>query len=329
MDIKPLVSKLNNTYTNEDIFAITQFLNTLNNSGKSKNTIYSYFRDLKTFFDFKIQHSHLKKYSIQNIKPININMYYSYLVSEKLNSSMSINRKKYVIKLFFEFLVENEIINKSPIPKESVIKTKFKIKSKLPTYLEIYEIQKINQGIKELYKDDFSKSRDFFIVNLFLHTGLRISELISLDVKDIEKTKFTEYLSIIGKGDKERIVPININELANELNDDENLINKYLEFRSNMKSGDDALFISRKRNRLTARYVQMALKKIVSYCNIEKNITPHKLRHTFATHFLKNGANLRIVQEVLGHSSISTTQLYTHANTEDLVLAMKQNKIKY
>lgn len=330
MEINNLILKLNQeTYTDEEIFLIKDFLSALNTAGKSVNTINSYFRDLKVFFDFKAKENFLKKISIKQFSPINISMYYSYLATEKENSTVSINRKKYVIKLFFDYLLENEVIDKSPIPKESVIKSKSKAKNKIPTYLEIYEIQKINQSIKEMYEDEFMRAREFFIINLFLCTGLRISELISLNVKDIEKTKVTEYLSIIGKGEKERIVPINILELSKEINDNENLISKYLELRSNIDCNNDALFVSQKGNRLSIRYIQKALKKIIAYSNIDKNITPHKLRHTFATHFLKNGANLRLVQEVLGHSSISTTQIYTHSNKDDLMAAMKKNNIKY
>ena len=329
MNINNLLLKLDDIYSYEDVQYISSFFNALNSAGKSDNTISSYFRDLKVFFDFKASNEFLNKIKIENLKPININMYYSYLVSEKNNSLASINRKKYVLKLFFDYLVEMDSVAKSPIPKESVIKSKSKIKNKLPVYLEIPEIQKINKSILELYRDDFAKSRDFFIINLFLHTGLRISELISLDVKDIEKTKTTDFLSILGKGNKERIVPINIIELAKELNDNDNLIEKYLNYRKSINAKDDALFISQKGNRISARYIQLALKKIMSYSNIDKDITPHKLRHTFATHFLKNGANIRIVQEVLGHSSISTTQIYTHSNKDDLMNAMKKNNIKY
>ena len=329
MNINELIFKLDDSYSEDDFYYITSFLNALNTAGKSKNTIYSYFRDLKVFFDFKNNNELLKKIPINNLKPININIYYSYLVSEKGNSTISINRKKYVLKLFFEYLIETEVLTKSPIPKESIIKSKSKVKAKLPTYLEIDEIQKINNSIMDYYKDKFAKSRDFFIINLFLHTGLRISELISLDIGDMEKTKKTDFLSIIGKGNKERIVPINIEELAKELHDNDNLIEKYLEYRYAMDTDDDALFVSHKGKRLSARYIQIALKKIISYSNIGKDITPHKLRHTFATHFLKNGANLRLVQEVLGHSSISTTQIYTHSNKQDLMDAMKKNNIKY
>jgi tyrosine recombinase xerC len=256
-------------------------------------------------------------------------MYYSYLVSSRQNSTVSINRKKYVLKLFFDYLMEQKVIKESPIPSESVIKAKSKTTSKLPTYLEIDEIQKINESIRLLYQDEFILSRNFFIINLFLHTGLRISELVSLDVKDMEKTKKNEFLQIIGKGNKERVIPINISQLCEELSDHNSLIEKYLDYRKSIKCDDDALFVSKNGKRLTPRSIQMTLKKIISYSNIDKEITPHKLRHTFATHFLRNGANIRIVQEVLGHSSISTTQIYTHSNKEDIIDAMKKNNIKY
>lgn len=328
MNIDSLIEKLNN-YDTEDSMYFTLFLEALNISGKSNNTINAYFRDLKVFFDFKNENTLLKKISVKKLQTINITMYYSYLVSSRQNSTVSINRKKYVLKLFFDYLMEQKVIKESPIPSESVIKAKSKTTSKLPTYLEIDEIQKINESIRLLYQDEFILSRNFFIINLFLHTGLRISELVSLDVKDMEKTKKNEFLQIIGKGNKERVIPINISQLCEELSDHDSLIEKYLDYRKSIKCDDDALFVSKNGKRLTPRSIQMTLKKIISYSNIDKEITPHKLRHTFATHFLRNGANIRIVQEVLGHSSISTTQIYTHSNKEDIIDAMKKNNIKY
>ena len=244
MEIKSLIEKIEYDYDDEEIAYIKSFLEALVSAGKSKNTIYSYFRDLKVFFDFKKSNSLLKKYKIEKLKPINITMYYSYLVADKQNSAASIKRKKYVLKLFLEYLFEMEIIEKIPIPKESVIKTKIKNNSRIPTYLEINEIQKINQSIRDLYADEFIRSRNFFIVNLFLHTGLRISELVSLDIKDMEKTKKTDYLTVIGKGNKERIIPINVEELSKELGDDDNLIKVYLDERKTIKSNTDALIIS-------------------------------------------------------------------------------------
>ena len=328
MNIDSLIEKLNN-YDTEDSMYFTLFLEALNIAGKSNNTINAYFRDLKVFFDFKNENTLLKKISVKKLQTINITMYYSYLVSSRQNSTVSINRKKYVLKLFFDYLMEQKVIKESPIPSESVIKAKSKTTSKLPTYLEIDEIQKINESVRLLYQDEFILSRNFFIINLFLHTGLRISELVSLDVKDMEKTKKNEFLQIIGKGNKERVIPINISQLCEELSDHNSLIEKYLDYRKSIKCDDDALFVSKNGKRLTPRSIQMKLKKIISYSNIDKEITPHKLRHTFATHFLRNGANIRIVQEVLGHSSISTTQIYTHSNKEDIIDAMKKNNIKY
>lgn len=329
MNIKKLVAKLDNKYSYEDVMYIKEFLSALDSAGKSENTVSAYFRDLKVFFDFKFDEPYLKNLKLNELAPININMYYSYLISEKNNSSLSITRKKYVLKLFFEFLVEQKILKDSPIPKESVIKSANKIKSKNPTYLEIDEIRKLNSIIISHYEDEFVKARNFFIINLFLHTGLRISELLSLDIKDMELSSKRHYLSVIGKGDKERIIPIDIIALSEELSDEQNLIQNYFDFRNTMKSDDNALFISNRGKRLTPRYIQQELKHLTALAGIDKKITPHKLRHTFATFFLRNGANIRLVQEVLGHASISTTQIYTHTDKQDLIKAMKESNIKY
>lgn len=310
-------------------FYVINFFQTLLSSGRSKNTILSYYRDLKVFFDFKNKTLELKDLKINNIEPHHIAFYYSYLIIEKENSPKSINRKKYVLKLFMEYLLELKIIKESPIPKESVIKNKTKSYNKLPTYLHMSEILDLNKELKDLFKDKFLLSRNFFIVNLFINTGLRVSELVSLDFTHFVEVKNNGILRIIGKGEKERLIPFDLDTFINSINDTENLIKYYINERTSMYNEENAFFISKRGNRLTTRYIQMLIKKVAKLAGIEKNITPHKLRHTFATHLLRNGANLRQVQEILGHSSVATTQIYTHSDIEDLKEVMKKNNIKY
>lgn len=309
---------------------ITTFFEALLSSGKSKNTLTSYYMDLKIFFDYKEKNEDLKDVKLSEIKPHHIGMYYSYLIVDKENSPQTIHRKKYVLKLFMEYLVEIKYINDSPIPKESVIKNKSKSHNKLPTYLHMSEIIDMNNELKELFDDKFLLSRNYFIINLFVNTGLRVSELVSLNLNDFIEVKNNGILRIIGKGDKERLIPFDLNDFTQSINDSDNLIKYYFEERKNIFPDEDALFISKKRGeRLTTRYIQMLIKKVSKNAGIEKNITPHKLRHTFATHLLRNGANLRQVQEILGHSSVATTQIYTHSDIDDLKEAMKKNSLKY
>lgn len=134
------------------------FTNALISSGKSNNTVVSYYLDIKTFFDY-CSISEILSQEITDIRPIHINSYYTHLVSVRDNNSISIKRKKYVMKLFFDFLEEQNEINKNPIPKDSVIKAKIKNPYKAPTYLEIEEIKKINKAILDTNKNEFTNKK--------------------------------------------------------------------------------------------------------------------------------------------------------------------------
>lgn len=321
--------KCNSEIPKEYSILVKNFFEALIAAGKSENTVMSYYRDIKVFFDYKINEPDLKSLQLEELKPYHISMYYTYLIVSKENSPQSVKRKKYVLKLFIEYLIEQGLLFSNPIPKESVIKNKSKSYSKIPTFLYISEIKEINKTLKEIYDDKFILSRNFFIINFFIHTGLRISELISLNKDVIYEIKNTGLIKILGKGNKERIIPFDMVDFINSIDDlDENIL-YYIEEREKNYLDEPALFISKKGNRLSARYIQKLIKKVSSLSGIKKDITPHKLRHTFATHMLKNGANLRQVQEILGHSSVSTTQIYTHSDVDDLKEAMKKNKISY
>lgn len=307
------------------------FTNALISSGKSNNTVISYYLDIKTFFDY-CSISEILSQEITDIRPIHINSYYTHLVSVRDNNSISIKRKKYVMKLFFDFLEEQNEINKNPIPKDSVIKAKIKNPYKAPTYLEIEEIKKINKAILDTNKNEFTKIRNLFIFNLLIHTGLRINEALNLDLSDFEQGINTNRLYVKGKGEKERYLPIELNSTFFQIYEEGfvyNFAERYFTLRNKTKTSNCALFISKRGDRLTSRYVQKNLQELRLSANLNKNVTPHKLRHTFATHLLKNGTNIRLVQELLGHSSISTTQIYTHSNSKDLDEAIKKFTIKY
>lgn len=310
---------------------IKLFTNALISSGKSNNTVVSYYLDIKTFFDY-CSISEILSQEITDIRPIHINSYYTHLVSVRDNNSISIKRKKYVMKLFFDFLEEQNEINKNPIPKDSVIKAKIKNPYKAPTYLEIEEIKKINKAILDTNKNEFTKIRNLFIFNLLIHTGLRINEALNLDLSDFEQGINTNRLYVKGKGEKERYLPIELNSTFFQIYEEGfvyNFAERYFTLRNKTKTSNCALFISKRGDRLTSRYVQKNLQELRLSANLNKNVTPHKLRHTFATHLLKNGTNIRLVQELLGHSSISTTQIYTHSNSNDLDEAIKKFTIKY
>ncbi len=292
------------------------FIDALISAQKSINTILAYYFDLKTFFDYVIKNYEGVEY-LADIRPLQLTKFYTYLQTEKQNSHQSIIRKKMVLNIFFKYLIEQGVIleRQNPILKEEVIKTKVKNKIKAPTYLEKGEVKKLFHYIKTKGKNDFYKLRNLSIFSLMLYTGLRISEIININLEDIEYAMNYELLILMGKGNKERKVPILKEAL---INGHLQCLFEYYEERRNLDIGEKALFISNKKRRITPRAIQMMIKDYAKEIDLNKDITPHKFRHTFATHLIKNGADIRKVQELLGHASISTTQIYTHIKTEDL-----------
>ncbi|WP_281063615.1 tyrosine-type recombinase/integrase [Acetoanaerobium pronyense] len=304
------------------------FVNALSSSGKSDNTIISYLLDLKTFFDYLNIEESLKDINISNLRPIHINMYYSYLITQRNNSSSTLKRKKYVLKLFMDFLKEQNEISSIPIPSESVIKVKQNKLPKMPIFLELKEIRNLNKALEELCKTEYTKIRNIYIINLMLNTGMRISEVLNITLEDLRRSKANGYIVIRGKGNKERYFPIDISDFSDD-HKIKSYISKYIEYRDDIDTTENSLFVSLKGEKISQRYIQKILKEGAEFSQLNKKISPHKLRHTFATHILRNGANIRHVQELLGHSSISTTQIYTHANIADLKESLTKNKIKY
>ncbi|WP_340255104.1 tyrosine-type recombinase/integrase [Tepidibacter sp. Z1-5] len=305
--------------------AFEVFVDALISAQKSINTIQAYYFDLKTFFEFLMINYEDIEY-LADIRPLALTRFYTYLQTERKNSYKSIVRKKMVLNVFFKYLIEQGVIleRQNPIKKEEVIKSKVSNKKSPPVFLETYEIKKIFDFIKNSRSNRFYKLRNLSIISLMLYSGLRVSEIISINLKDIEYALNHEILSIVGKGSKERKIPILKDEI---LNGSLNPLYQYYIERLKLDIDTDALFISTKKTRLTARAIQMLMKKYSTNTDLNKTITPHKLRHTFATHLIKNGADIRKVQELLGHSSISTTQIYTHIQIDDLKDTLKEYKL--
>ena len=184
-----------------------------------------------------------------------------------------------------------------------------KQEKRLPKFLELSEVQKLLAT-----PDDGSLlgSRDRAMLETLYSTGVRVSELVALNIGDVDAA--AGQLRVRGKGRKERITPISQTALAS--------IHKYLEQRNadprNSAFDPEPLFVNKHGKRLSTRSVRRKLDKYLAMCGLDPSISPHTLRHTFATHMLNNGADLRSVQELLGHQSISTTQVYTHVTTAQL-----------
>ena len=206
---------------------------------------------------------------------------------------------------FYKFLVHRRGFAKNPVAEVELPKAE----KPLPVVLTLAQIEELLAlPMKSELSDqapDWMRERDTAILELFYSTGIRLAELASLDIADIDT--INESVRVMGKGSKERLVPIGSFAMT--------ALQKY---RLAAKAEEGPLFISKLRKRLSTRSLNTVLKKYLALSEIPFNVTPHKLRHSFATHLLDHGADLRSVQALLGHASLSTTQIYTHVTKERL-----------
>ena len=260
----------------------------------SKNTIDSYRNDLVMFDKFVNK-------NINNINDNDIKEYLKYLKDNKHNER-SIARNTSTLRSFYKFLIISKYVKNNPM--DNI--TSIKLSKKLPDVLTIDEINRI-LDIK--ITDNYS-IRNKAMLELIYASGLRVSELVNLKTYDVDTTD--NIVRTMGKGSKERIIPIG--EYAT------NALNSYLSIRDTFikREINDYLFLNNHGKKMTRQGFFKIIKKLARDNNIKKDISPHTLRHSFATHMLNNGADLRTIQELLGHSDISTTQIYTHISTEKL-----------
>lgn len=262
----------------------------------SKNTILSYKNDLD---DFK-EYLELIKKDIYEIDKKDAFNYLIFLSKKKLKPS-SLRRKISAIRSFYKFLIREELILTDPTQDLVFPKNE----KKLPQVLTVEEIEKL---INVIDNKTLKGKRDRAIVELLYSSGLRVSEIINLKVSDLDFEN--NYLKCFGKGSKERIVPFG--ELA------KTYIVDYLEERKKLKIESEFLFINKKGEKLLRQHINNILKRYSKKAKLKKRVHPHMLRHSFATHLLERGADLRSVQELLGHVDISTTQIYTHLTKDYL-----------
>ncbi len=273
--------------------------------GFSQNTSSAYRNDLSQFIEFLQQHgvgsgpgSTGVDWGAVDID--SLNLYITELKERKGYRNATAARKVASVKSFFGFLAENAIITEDPT--ESIGTPK--VGRSLPKYLTEEEVGRL---LDEGYKPGTNEGqRDAVMMELLYATGLRVGELVSLNIGDVN---FEEsYVRCLGKGSKERIVhlyPKALQELQNYMKSARPIM-------LGKHKDEQALFVNHRGERLTRQWVWSVLKNYARAAGIQTSITPHTLRHSFATHLLQNGASLRHVQELLGHSSISTTQVYTH-----------------
>ena len=267
--------------------------------GLSKNTIIAYLNDLNRFSDYLKDIHQINK--IENISKEHIRLYLKEL--PKSNSASSITRKLVSLRMFFTFLMKEKLIDVNIMSNFDLPK----VDKKLPTVLSIQEMQEI---LDSIVIDDHLSSRNRCMLELMYATGLRVSELINLNVGSVNI--YMGYIKVIGKGDKERIVPIG--DIAKKILDE--YLNHYRE--KFIKKESSLLFFNNHGNKLSREEFYIILKQIIKQTSINKKISPHTIRHSFATHLLENGADLRSIQELLGHSDISTTTIYTHISNQKI-----------
>ncbi len=281
MDKKLKINHLIETYSEYLIFQ----------KGLSPNTVDSYISDLKKL-SLYLQDSEISQQSIENY----------FLDISDFNYSTSTKKRFYSsIKNFLKYLDEEENILQIKI-------SELRLKSirKLPEILSVEDIEKMINAYKH---DDFLNSRNKTIIDVLYSTGCRVSELCNINLSDLDLVDNS--LKLKGKGSKQRIVPIGSELKVNLL--------KYLKIRENfINSKGEPLFLTKSRNNLDRTAVFRIIKSTALKASLDTNIHPHTLRHSAATHMLEGGCDLRTVQEFLGHSSVSTTQIYTKVTKEFL-----------
>lgn len=254
--------------------------------GNSINTVNAYLRDIKQYFNVT--------------KDNDIGAYFEYLVKKNYSVS-SQNRKISALNNYYTYLMSFNYCANNPFYNVELAKRERKI----PDYLTYEEVVKIIDSSSD---NLLNKT----IIEVLYGCGLRVSELCSLKISDIHYEE--SLIECFGKGSKQRYVPINKKALL--------AINEYIiEYRNKLKykESDDLLFLNKKGKKLNREYVNVMLNKMANKAGIKKKVHPHLFRHTFSSHLLENGANLRSIQTMLGHENLSTTEIYTHVDKKKLI----------
>ena len=265
----------------------------------SDYTIESYKNDIVEYLNYLSRES----LDFKKVEYSDIRLYLMYLKDEKKDDNSSINRKLSSLRGFYKFLANEDYVKSNVF---SLVNGPKKSK-KLPRYFEYNELE-------ELFNVPDTRTllgqRDLLLLEMLYATGVRVGELVSIKVKDIDFSN--KNILILGKGNKERFVQFG--EYC------EDILNEYLsDGRHTLNSKDsDYLFLNNNGGKLTERGVRFILDKLIKQTGINKNISPHMIRHSFATHLLNEGCDLLTVQKLLGHESIKATQIYTHVTTDRL-----------
>lgn len=258
----------------------------------SELTIKSYQLDLTDFFGY----IESKKINYLTITNHDVRGYLKYLDSCNLKNS-TISRRISTLRTFYNYLVDENIVENNVFHN---VKNP-KLEKKLPNYLNYNEMEELLESIDISTTEGLEKR---LLIEMFYSTGCRVSEMINVKISDIDFTNKT--IRIMGKGSKERIVYFG------------DYASKYLDNYLSKVKCNKYLFTNKKGEKLTINEVEQIVKDIMKHISIKTHVTPHTLRHTFATHLLNNGADIKTVQELLGHANLSTTGIYTHVSSDRL-----------
>ncbi len=269
---------------------INKFINYLKyEKNYSENTLISYTKDLTMFVNFFNKDILLLEYNdIRN---------YLLFLHEKKYTNKSISRNISSLKSFYKYLIKEDIIKDTPMKLVTLPRSE----KKLPSYINYSDLEEL----LNIPVTDVLGLRNRLILEMLYTTGVRVSELVNIKLSDIDF--YNNTIKILGKGNKERFVFYG--------NTCKELLDRYLKLRT---SSVEYLFLNKNYTKLTDRGVRLIVENIVKKSCLKLNVSPHTFRHTFATHLLNEGADLKIVQELLGHSDISTTGIYTHVSNEHL-----------
>jgi len=272
----------------------------------SENTIISYENDLNSFFEFLFL-----EYKITDLKEITASIVRTWLASLKENkcSSKTVNRKISSLKSFFKYQLKIKNLSISPVAAIASLK----VSRKLPSFIQEKDLDTLLKH--DYFPETFAGKTDFLIFEILYQTGIRRNELIQLKESDVDKS--LAMIKVLGKGNKERFIPVSIQLL--------NIIDEYiLEKRKELSEVEDFLLVNKKGEKLDPKYIYNVVKENLSRVSTNERKSPHILRHTFATHLTNNGAEINAIKELLGHSSLAATQIYTNNSIEKLKEVYKQ-----